>query len=423
MQADILKPGGKSTPCNLLRSPRLAFGILIFMTSYAAAVVWLPWVGGANAQPPQWAERSGLDHPFSAAPFLLSCFLLFVNTLACTVERTRKVRALWQCRLPANCPEYFSPAGTDVHGMLLAAGFRGGQVVYHRYRPALWGGWLFHVGILLLLAVVTLQRAYFDGGAFELTEGESVDLSRDGVVFGRDAGILAPKSPPGLRVTLQRFDPYLHQEGFAPDRASYLTVVAPGSREWEGRLDRSRGATVANVTIYQAIPTGLALNLAMPGQGVQSIHLRADSATSASRDVMDPAGQPARFSVVTERNLDDPLGTGAVTVHLEQQGRSLVLRQGATFRFGPGEARLTSVSRWGGFTYGRSPGTSLVFASFWLMLAGGFLMLFPAGMALLEQRTDGAVLKLYVARGRDSLLKEWGSRDEGMHMDAGRNGR
>jgi hypothetical protein len=258
----------------------------------------------------------------------------------------------------------------------------------------------------MLLAAVAVQQAWSDGGAFELSEGETVSLSRQGSVFGREKGVFAAAAPPDIEVALVSFDPFLHQAKYAPDRSSLLRLITADGRVREGRLDRARGIEAGDVTVFQAIPSGFALNLEIPGLGVRSIHLRG-AGRSATAEVRDPAGEPTRFRLDAERDLQDPLGTGTITITLERRGERTRLVPGEPFPFGSVNARLVDVRRWAGFTYSRTAGISLVFAGFAVVLLGSLLLLFPSGVACVEERGGARVLRLHLPRGRDVFLRDW----------------
>ncbi|HEY6005738.1 MAG TPA: hypothetical protein VIV57_22850, partial [Anaeromyxobacter sp.] len=377
-----------------LRSPKLVFAVLAFAAIYCGAAAWAPWSLPGGAPPPAWAAAIGLDHPFTAAPFLACVSLIFASTLACTWGRRERIRAILAGELPPSAVA-LAPSAADARAFLEARGFRGRGDVLRRHGWALWGGWVLHVGLLVLIAAVVVQQAFQDGGAFDLSEGETARLSQPGVAFARERGPLAPASPPDLEVGLERFDPYLHQEGYAPDRASRLVVALPGAPPRSVTLDRAEGARLGAVEIFQAIPAGLSLHVDIDGMGRRSIHLAAESERVAAARLADPAGRAARFVLTAERRLDDRLGTGRLRVELESEGGRLDVEPGVPFSFGGREARLVSVGRWGRFTWSRSPGMAGVLAGFALVVLGCALLAFPAGVARLGPPGAGAAATVY----------------------------
>lgn len=390
-----------------LRSPRLALTILVFVAGYAGLAAWLPWMTGTSSTPPGWAVQAGLDHPFRSYPFLAACLLLFINTFACTWDRGGRVLSLWRGNLPPYALPLEIRPGRDVAVFLRGEGFRQKGTVYCRFRFALWGGFIFHLGILLLLVSITVQQSFYDGGAFEMGEGETVRLDGVGVVFGRETGPFAPVTPPPVDITLESFDAFLHQPGYASDRSSRLLIHEQNGTVKQAVIDRARGVSAGPVEIFQAIPTGYALNLEIPGMGMRSLHLREVSDRIAVREAKDPAGNPVRFVLEAEHSLKDPNGTGLLRVKIERGVAGEWLQARVPFHFGPTVAKIVSVSRWGGYTYSRSPGIGMVFCGFAVVLTGCLLLLFPAGVAVPAGAGSDQGWRIYLPRGGEFLVQEW----------------
>lgn len=388
-----------------LRAPATAFAAIAFTGAWTAIGAWAPW-SRTGETAPAWAAAAGLDHPFTAWPFLAAVALLFASTLACTWGKRRRILALrrgelppWAVTLPAR--------DADVRAFLVAQGFRGEGDVLVRQPIGLWGGWLLHVGLLVLIAAVFVQRGFSDGGAFDLTEGEAARLDEPGVVFGRERGPFAPAPLPEIEVRLISFDPFLRQPGYAPDRSSRLWIAAGGDPPRVEALDRAAGIRAGGVEIFQAIPSGISLALQIPGMGLRAVRLTAESPRRAAASVADPAGAPARFVVETERDLGDPAGTGRALAWLERAGERIAVAPGATFPFGPVEARALGLARWGRFTWSRTPGLGAVVAGFVLVLAGSLLLLFPAGVARLSGPEEGEAARVFTLRGGEALGADW----------------
>ena len=91
---------GRSRTWRILSSPRLALSVLLFLAVFIGTVSWFPWTLDRAVKAPDWATATGLDRPFSSALFLAAVFLLFVNTLACTIERTNGAWQLLNGKIP-----------------------------------------------------------------------------------------------------------------------------------------------------------------------------------------------------------------------------------------------------------------------------------------------------------------------------------
>lgn len=391
---------------SFLRAPRLALAEIAFLAAWAGIGSWAPWTLPDGAPAPAWAAAVGLDHPFRTWPFLLAVGLLFASILAVTWGRPARIRAILRGDLPPAAVR-LPPRPADVRAFLEAQGFRGRGDVLTRYRTALWGGWLLHVGLLVVVAAVLVQQAVSDSGTFDLTEGEAARLDAPGSVFGVERGPFARARPPALEVRLDRFDPFLHQPGYAPDRRSRLAVASPGEAPRLETIDRAAGIRAGETEIFQAIPSGLALTLEIPGMGVRGLRLHEESPRRAAADVADPAGAPARFVVETERDIGDAQGTGRLAVWLERGVVRQRLDPGASFPFGAAPARLLGLARWGRFTYTRTPGLSGVFAGFGVVLAGCALLAFPSGVARLAAPGEDAAARVFAVRGGAAIAADW----------------
>jgi hypothetical protein len=254
---------------------------------------------------------------------------------------------------------------------------------------------------------VVIQLAFHDGGAFEVAVGETVTLSEPGIVFARTRGTFASGRPPNLRVRLVAFDAHQHQAGYAPDRRSRLQVETPSGTIRDLLLDRADGVTVAGTTLFQAVPTGVALVLGLPGDDLRAIHLRTESERSAVAEVTLPGGGQARFTVAAERALDDRRGSGAVTIRYERDGLNSEVARGDTIELGNTTAHLVDLVRWSGFTYVRSPGIPAVFAGFALVLTACVMLTFPAGVARLDSRGGSTVATIWLNRGSAVVASAW----------------
>ncbi|MBI5507284.1 MAG: hypothetical protein HY903_00900 [Deltaproteobacteria bacterium] len=400
----------------LLRSSGLALAIVAALATYVAAFAWLPSTE-AGVATTGLGMALGIDQPFVAPPFLVLVALTFASTLACTLDRTRRTLALWRGLPAGGALELPERPDADPRVFLAGHGFRGAGAVLFRNRLALWGGWAFHAGLLLLIAGVAVQRAYHDGGAFELTVDETARLDAPRVVFGRAPGPLADVDPPALAVTLLDFDPYLHERGFDRDRRSLLRVAAGDRVLVEGTVDRVHGLDAGAVTLFQALPHGLALEIELADTGRRGFRLHHDDDTHASGAFHAPDGTPARLSLASTRSLSDPLGSGGLRVFLEQRGAKIELQPGGAFAFGATSATLVSVRRWSGFTYGRSPAMPAVFFGFLFVLGGAALLACPAGVAQLAAPGHGIAARVYVSRGRDLMIAEWTDLPSGLRSE------
>jgi hypothetical protein len=409
----------------LLRSAALARGVLIYLAVLCGVAAWLPWVRAREVSPaPGWAVAVGLDQPFSSAWLLGGVALLFASTLACTWGKRGRVAAIARGELPGGAVTLGARRAATPHpgplpaergegeagrgealAFLRAHGFRGDGLILRKGALALWGGLVLHWGLLAVIGGVVVQQAFHDGGSFPLAVGEQRRLSEPGAVFGRERGLLAPEAPPDLTVALADFDPFRRQPGYAPDRHSVVELSGAGGARRTAELDRAEGVELEGTTIYQAIPTGLAVVIETAARGRSVVHLESRGPRTAVAEVSGPSG-PVRLVVDLERGIMDPLGTGALSVRVEEAGRARPVAPGEPFALGTDTARIVGWTRWAGFSYARSPGMPAVLAGFGLVLMGALLLALPTGVARLPgPGEEGA--RVWVGRGSEALLAAW----------------
>jgi len=382
----------------IFASARLTLGVLGFLVVYSGLSAWAPDTS---------LEKFLGARPFSSPLFLVAVFLLFLCTLSCTWIRTGRVVALWRGEMPAPTLEIRAARRVTLEEFLRNQGFRGGGEVVWRNRPALWAGWLLHLALLILMVGAVIQLAFHDGGAFEVAVGETVSLAEPGKVFARTPGAFAADRPPDLRIRLVAFDAHQHQRGFAPDRRSRLHVETSDGAVRDLVLDRAAGVRVKGTTLYQAMPTGVALVLELPKDDLRAIHLQTENDGLATADLTLPGGAHARFTAEAERPFDDPRGSGRLTIRFERDGVDTSVNKGDWIEFGNTKARLVDLVRWSGFTFVRSPGIPAVFAGFALVLASCALLTFPSGIARLETRDRSAIAKIWLNRGSPVVASAW----------------
>jgi hypothetical protein len=365
---------------NLLTSPRLALVLIVAIAVYSSG-----------------AALAGLEHPFIHPLFFCLVAGLFCCTAACTMRR-----ALAMGRMPRMFGELSTIAAEStlerLHVCLSQAGFRHAGTTYRKAAPVLWGGMLLHVGILAIMAGALVNQALSDSGSFEIVEGGQVSLAYPGTVLGRSNGIFVKGAPLPYTIALESFDPYLHQQGYAPDRASRLKIGSPDGATLAAAIDRSHGVTAGDTTIYQAIPFGYALRVSMDAREF-AVHLRTTAPKRAEATVTDPSGVLVVFMLETENDLEDPRGTGAIRVGMSRHGGFVWLKPKEPFPFGHGSARIEALARWGGYTYARNPGVAIVFTGFAMLLTGCGMLLMPCGIARIEEKAEGpGRLFLYAPR-------------------------
>ena len=369
-------------------SKTLALVVLIILAILCLSGGWLKWF------------KPEVDL-FSSPLFLMVVAILFLNTLACTVQRTGFVFSLLRGRLKGN-PLVFPSGGISFEDFLREKGFRGFSKVYFKNRIALLKGWLFHIGILTMLLGIFLQQALYEEGVFDITVGQTLRLPDD--VIEKKRGILR-RDEATAEFTLLDFDPFYYQEGYARDRLSKL-IVNYSNKTYPVLLNRVKGERIDSLTIYQAIPHGLSLVVEIDGKGLFTFALKDHTEKEARVDFLDPSGEKATFLIKTENPLHDPKGVGDFRLYYKRDGDTLEITKGKEFSLGGLKARLVDIKRWSRFTYAINPGMPFVFLGFFITVSGVFILLFQGGIAFPDE-TGHVAGYVYLTHGGEDMLKEW----------------
>jgi len=377
-----------------LSSPRLGLVLLGATAVYAVFGAFAP-------------ERFGDQRPFSSPLFVALIAGVFLSTFACTWRRSVAVWRILRGQPPASAMTIAADDRRVVLEFLGGAGFRRDGDRLWRWRPALLAGWLLHVALLVLIAGVGVQLAFYDRGLFQVAEGEMVDLRASGVVFDRQSGFLADEAPPALEVAVLEFDPHRHQRGYAPDRLSTLLVRDRGA---ERRLvvDRAKGVRVGGIRLYQALVTGVAVVFDSTDRTRRAVHLAATGERVGRADLVDGSGRPFSLEVESTEPLKGSKGTGPVRIRGHWPDRTVDLELGDVVDLAAGErATITAVVRWSGFSYAVSPGMPAVVIGFCLVLAASLLLVFPAGLGRLAERDGVVTATVWTNRGLEVLAQDW----------------
>lgn len=376
-----------------LRSKGLALFLLIILAILCLTGGWLKWV------------RPEIDI-FTSPVFLITIVLFFLNTFACTIQRTGFVLLLLKGKIPENSL-VFPLRDISFEGFLIERGFKCTSKPYVKNRLALIKGWLFHVGILVMLTGIFVQQALYEEGTFDITVGQTLRLPQD--TIERKKGLLR-KDNSYLEVTLLDFDPFYYEKGYARDRLSRLIINYSGKVK-PVSLTRVKGADIDSLTIYQGIPHGLSLIMEIEGRGIYTFFLRDVSERMARAEFSDPEGKRASFSMTTENPINDPKGIGDFRLYYERNGNIVQIFMNKDFEFGGLKARLKEIRRWSRFTYAINPGMPLVFIGFLIAVVGSIVFLFQGGIAMPDESGKVAGY-VYVTRGGEVMLNEWLSRGD-----------
>ena len=191
-----------------LTSMRCAIALLILLAALCALASVIPqgqnhdfYAGRYGERPADWLMALGLDDAFHSALFVVLSALVCLELLLCDVIRfPRIVRQSRAFRDPlayaaldsANCRPNVRDAETAFSRLGMApakqAQLPDGRTLLYRSRHAagLWGAWLCHLGILVLIAGFTLGMFFSRSYSVYGVPGQQKPLADTGCTVGID---------------------------------------------------------------------------------------------------------------------------------------------------------------------------------------------------------------------------------------------
>ena len=239
-----------------------------------------------------------LNRLFTSSWFLLLVLLLLLS-LSCSLHsQFKKARLAFQTK-PAG---KFDPQATLRSGQFPAAvlaalwakkGFKveegknGGMVLlnFSRNRWNVWGSFIFHGGLLVIMIASLLSFAYGRQGFVQLIEGDTFS-GREADFLSTSKGILAAGFEPAFEIHLDKFFHSYWDTGELKELKSDVTIDRQGSSVRRSLL-RGQSLSFEGISIYQsanfgytvkvslltgkpgeaaAIPTYFSLDMAPPGK-------------------------------------------------------------------------------------------------------------------------------------------------------------
>lgn len=364
----------------------------------------------------------GLDHVYSTWWFVALVALFLAALVRATAHQVRAAARHTRSgvRMPdtACAPMTSDPAS-------LASGLR--RLGYMRVREddaaarfvkhpwGYWGGVVLHAGMVTSVAatlvfVLTVQR-----GTVHLYEGESL---RPGDPWGREEhGTLArPLLLPGmLRVDSIRPDYWPNDD--LRQLTTGLTLAGPSAPR-RASISVNRTADFDGVTIFQSQLFGHAFGVELRDASGNVTPVLMEVAAPRRRDIpsyadFDPQGIPYRLRAkyYASAARDSMTGEPSLTLRLTSGSRVIgqaTLVRGHPVRIGPYQVTLRESAWWTEMVFARTPGVSVIFLGFGLMLLGALLVYATAPReVIIRQRGNGMELTWRAWRFPDFYREEY----------------
>lgn len=429
-----------------LKSRKLALALMIALTAAVLLASFTPqlWelsnsqIKALKLQRPAYFKFitvTGLASVYTSWWFyaLLSLFLL--NTLLCTIDRTKWVLSdrkryfstepseSLERRLRSTAPiELDMPPAKAVEmtaarlgARRYSAAQRGNLLIAWKHGWGKWGSILLHGSFLVIAIGTVLGRGTFMSGVVEIAEGQtftethgSYERLQEGPLFAEDHA--------GFTVKLDKFSAEFWKNGAIKERMSKISIYDNGEKVLEQTISPNYPAVYKGRSIYQFSPFGYsvilkfsrpgdqdnvgALNFASPKVGWSSANGFIIPGTSYQVDVKF---YPDYKKKSIDQNLFRfPPKDPAIDVKvMDIKDRATVfkglLRPGDSAVLGSAKLSFLEVRRWTQLGVVKESGAPLVFLGFWMAVVGIFVVYFvvPRKIWVLAEEAGGST-RLYV---------------------------
>lgn len=400
----------------LLSSTRLAL-YLISAITLAAAVGMLTkitkgplafWYIGIPA-----IKTLGLDNVFATRWFLALNIMFLVNTAACTVNQLQKAGRLRTAAkngrfLPAvnknvltieNINHNIENAVFDAFTQKGYPVFRigGEKTVYLgiKSRAGFWGSPVFHIGLVITIIGALLSQGTRMSGKFIALEGQVFDDAHQNYVTVNE-GPFFGEAHGDFRVALDKVILSYSKKGLPETVSSRITVIKNGSPVKTGETNFSRPLAAGNLKFYQYSQFGYATGIRVLDS--------AGNETAKFRTVLETRYKPAAYEFTGKFQIPGPGDVAEARFYPDVDLKTLKPKENIYVPDNPGLAitvkrndkslytGLLTIGKpvpvggyrlvfdhyllWSGITVVRDAGLFILYAGFWIAMAGLGLLYF-----------------------------------------------
>ena len=251
-----------------------------------------------------------------------------------------------------------------------------------------WGAFLFHLGILIMIAGAIYALAYQKRAFLQLIENDTY-MGDEASLSSKELGVLAREFVPGFKVWLNDFEHTYWDDGSLEELTSRVTLIGSGdSRKDEIRV--SFPAKYMGVKLYQTYYYGYTVSLLYRKEGGAEFynHFSLDLPEPGEPHVIITGIRTLPYTVRLEFLPDNKGGSyelidPSLKLTVTGIGETLydgTISPGGSAPLGGGQELFwAATSNWSGLRLVHGSGTSLVFPGFAIMVAGLVLMYIVPG--------------------------------------------
>ena len=355
-------------------------------------------------------QQTGLlDRFYLSGWFTMLIVILFLNTLACTVQQVKILTktnsgTLDQDTLLTASKNSFLVSNHHEEGKLkrLISGFLAGKDWSYRYQDNAyridknkWGKYssiVFHISLLIMLVGFAVDALVSMDGTMVITEGQTIMDEPAGYIYLREAPLYGPFYKDAgygkFALTLQALEIKYPPQGVPDDYSSKITLSTAGGVTRESLVTKSQPVNFGGVSLHQEFygyapavvikdKTGKVLL-----ESYVNISTSAHPASHAYQDSFAVPGTDLKLWLAFFPDLKKKAGYITGSYQPVNPGLQIRITQGKqvlhsgyaaigeTIEFDDYQVSFPDLRRWSAIKISKDPGLPLVYTGFWLAVTG-----------------------------------------------------
>jgi cytochrome c biogenesis protein ResB len=374
----------------------------------------------------------GLNRVFTSLWFMALVFLLSAALSITCRQQFGKAHAMFRRQLPplvpdivVNVPPSFPLA---LEELVQKKGFKlttrgegeGGFSQWSKHRWGVWGSFVLHAGLLIVILSSLHAFAFQKWGFVQLIEGDTFS-GRGADFISQSRGVLAGPFEPGFQLHLKKFSHDYWDTGELKELRSEV-VISEGTTERHLPVVKGGPVAAGHVKIYQSGYFGYTVKLSLMQEEKEAVpsYFSLDMAEKG-KPLVGRTDFPTTAYICDFSLRQDPKGNSlyprdpSLQVRFFKNDREIhsaalelgeeTIVEGRRFRF-------VEIRNWSGFFFTENRLLPLVYVGFFLSMAGVFVvyLLTPQAISLsfAKENNGGLVLSAAVSsrRGKKLLLEE-----------------
>ena len=348
-------------------------------------------------------QQTGLfDRFYLSGWVIILIVILFLNTLACTVQQFRvlpKTKGQRKLNLVAKTNNSFDlkcPTAGKLNPSIarflaakrLAYSYQDNAYVIEKNKLGKYGSVVFHISLLLMLLGFTLSSLMSMEGTMVITEGQTRPDEPSSYVFLRLAPFFPPANEDKFAVTLQQLKINYPGQGVPDDYSSAITLTTNSGTTKEALVTKSAPAYLDGISFHQDL-YGYAPAVVIKDKTGRliletyvNLATRSQPSAQTYEDSFTVPGTELKVGLTFFPDLSkkenyitgsyQPVNPGLQV--LVSQGEQVLFSGsaaiGETIEFGNYQVGFPDFRRWSAIMISKDPGLPLVYSGFLLAVAG-----------------------------------------------------